>query len=151
MEEVEKGHLGFAPHGMVALGMLNEKKAIPLVQALLKDKTDPVLVREGALALALLRGSAASTELVAMLKEANTTWTRGSIAYALGFVGNEKSVEPLLEIYRDKTRQGEQRAIALAALGRIGDPDEIPLLATLAHNLNPYVVVEAVAEALTIL
>ena len=37
--------------------------------------------------------------------------------------------------------------MAFAALGRIGDPETIPLLSRLAYDLNPYVVVDAVYEA----
>jgi HEAT repeat protein len=150
MEELEKGNPAFVAHGMVALGLLNEKKAIPLVREQLKEK-DPVIIREGALALALLQGHAAMPKLIEMLKESKTTLVRGSIAFSLGYVGTEKALEPLLEIYRDKSRPGEQRAIALAALGRIGDPERIPVLSHLAYALNPFVGVDAVAEALTIL
>ncbi len=150
LEELEKGNPVFVPHGMVALGLMNEKKAIPLVREQLEEK-DPVVIREGALALALLQGHAAMPKLIELLKESKTTLVRGSIAFSLGYVGTDKALDPLLEIYRDKSRPGELRAIALAALGRIGDPERIPLLSQLAYALNPFVGTDAVAEALTIL
>ena len=88
---------------------------------------------------------------MAALKEANSIFTRGGIAIALGRVGDDEAVAPLLDLFRDPRRDPEERAIALAALGRIGDDDRIPLLARLAFGLNPYVDSDAVAEALTII
>jgi HEAT repeat protein len=150
-ELVEDGHPGFVPHGMVALGLLDDSKSIPAVQKLVKEARDPVTRREGAISLALLRRSAAVPDLVTLLRECKTRFSRGALAWALGFVGTNRAVDPLLEIYRDKRRPGEERAIALAALGRIGDTRDIPLLAEFAFNINPYVSTHAVAEALTIL
>ncbi|MEE8105138.1 MAG: HEAT repeat domain-containing protein, partial [Planctomycetota bacterium] len=151
LEEVERGNPAFAGHGMVALGLLDHKKAIPVVRKMIFDKKDPETIREGALALALLRGPAAVPDLVKLLEQSRATYTRGAVAFALGFVGDANAVPPLLKILRNKNKQGELRAIALAALGRIGDPLDIPLLSYLARNVNPYVVIDAVGEALTIL
>jgi len=150
-KRLERGNPAFVPHGMVALGLLDDPKAIPLVQAILKDRRDPVTRREGAIALALLRRSGAVPELVELLRNASSVSTRGAVAEALGLVGNANAIGPLMEIFRDERRQGEERAIALAAMGRIADPEDIPLLARLAFDLNPYVVSDAISELLTIL
>ncbi|MFQ5844309.1 MAG: HEAT repeat domain-containing protein [Planctomycetota bacterium] len=143
--------LYFTPHAMVALGLLDDRDAIPLVQKILARKRDPALRQEGAVALALLRRSAAVPELVQLMRDATSTYTRGAVVQALGLVGNETAVDPLIEMYRDPKRKGMERALALAALGRIGDPEPVPLLARLAFNLNYYVVSEAVGELVTIL
>jgi HEAT repeat protein len=148
---VADGHPAFVPHGMVALGILDDAKAIPIVQKLLKAERDPMIRREGAIALALLRRTAAIPELVTLLQACKTRLSRASVAWALGFIGTDRAIEPLLAIYRDKRRPGEERAIALAALGKIGDLSDIPLLAEFAFDLNPYVASQAVSEALTIL
>ena len=150
-KRVAKGNPGFVGHGMVALGLLDDRKAIPVVQEILKKSKDPLVRREGAIALALLRRAAAIPELIQLMKRSKSLFTRGAIAAALGLIGDHRAVDPLIEIYRDKKLQGEERAIALAALGRIGDPDDIPLLAEFAVDLNPYVPSDAVQELLTIL
>ncbi len=150
-DQLGRGNPMFVGHGMVALGLLDDEQSIPLVQQILATDRNAVIQREGALALALLRRAAAIPDLLRGLEKASSTHARGAAAQALGLVGNESAVEPLLAIYRDRKRQGEERAIALAALGRIGDPERIPLLATLSFDLNPYVIVDAVREAMTIL
>jgi len=150
-EELEKEHPGFVNHGMVALGMLDDPKAIEIVQRILKDKRDPGVRVEAATALVLLRRGGAIADLVEALKASKSILTRGGIAIALGRVGDDKAVDPLMALFRDRHRDPEERAVALAALGRIGDDDRIPLLARLAFGLNPYVDSDAVAEALTII
>jgi hypothetical protein len=148
--EVERGNVAFTPIGLLALGLLDDAESIPLVEKALEER-DPLLRRQAALALALLRRSAAIPKLVEMLKGSSSLFLRSSAVAALGMVGNDKAVEPLVEIYRDKSRQGEERALALAALGRIGDPERIPLLTQIAFDINPYPTVDAISEALRIL
>ena len=85
------------------------------------------------------------------MKNSKSTLSRGAVAAALGIVGTERVVEPLLAVYRNRKLKDEERAVALAALGRIADPAPIALLRRLSEDLNPYVSCEAIAELLTIL
>lgn len=149
--QVKRSNPAFLPHGMVALGMLDDPKAIKLIREVLEKNRDPVVRREAALALALLRRSGAVPELIELYGKSRSAFLRTSIASALGLIGAENAVDALLAIYRDKARQSEERAIALAALGRIGDLDPVPLLARLAVDLNPYVKPDAILELLQIL
>jgi len=150
-KEVERGHPGFLPHGMIALGLLDDRGAIPLVRDALRENKSPAVRIEGATALALLRRTAAVPELVDLFRSSKSRHARGSIAAALGLVGTGRAVEPLLGIYRDRRRPGEERAVALAALGRIGDEARIPVLSQYAVHLNPFVGSEAVSQILGIL
>lgn len=147
----EKVNMDFTPHCMLALGLLDDRESIPVIQELLKEYKDPALRSEGAVALALLRRTAAIPELIELLRTSKSLRSRGAIVQALGLVGTDKAVDPLLEIYKDTKRPEVERAMALAALGRIGDPDAIPLLATMTFDLNYYVGSEAVNELATIL
>ena len=149
--ELAKAHPGFVRHGLVALGLLNDRKAVPVVQKILKEIKRPMVRCEGAVALALLRRSAAIPELLELMRRSKSTLSRGAVAAALGIVGTERVVEPLLAVYRNRKLKGEERAVALAALGRIADPAPIALLRRFSEDLNPYVPSEAVAELLTIL
>lgn len=149
--ELQRGNRIFVARAVTALGLLDDEASIPLVREILRTSKDPGVQREGTMALALLRRAAAIPDLLAVLENARTTFVRGAVAEAIGLVGNESAVEPLLRIARDRNRQGEERAMALAALGRIGDPERVPFLARVAIDLNPYVVVDAIAEVLTIL
>jgi HEAT repeat protein len=143
-EQVQRGHPAFLGYGMVALGLLDDRHAIPLVEKVLSSHQAAPTLRQGAIALALLRRSGAVPDLLRLLEQVKSTAGRASVAYVLGEVGTPLAVDPLLAIYRDPKRPGDERAIALSALGRIADPEPISLPARLAFGLNPYVVSEAV-------
>ena len=100
-EELARRHPGFVPHGMIALALLDDREAIPLVQEILRDDKTPSVRREGAIALALLRRTAAVPELVKLFEETKSRFARGSIVSALGVVGTDKAVLPLLVIRRE--------------------------------------------------
>jgi len=150
-ERLSDNNPAFVPHAMVALGILDDAAAIPVVEGIVRGANDPVIQREGTIALALLKRGGAIDDLLGLLRESKTTWNRAAVAWALGLIGTERAVAPLLAIVRDKSRQGEERAIALAALGRIGDSEDVPLLAAFGLGLNPYVVSDVLAEAFSIL
>ncbi|GAA2623921.1 HEAT repeat domain-containing protein [Paractinoplanes durhamensis] len=62
---------------------------------------------------------------------------RSDIALALGFVGGERGVGPLIDLLTD-----EEPAVvmeAAAALGRIGDPDAVPHLIEALTSADPNV------------
>ena len=94
---------------------------------------------------------AAGPELVEALARTKATHMRVALATALGLVGTRRAVDPLLEIYRDKKRSADERALALAVLGRIADPAPVPLLSQFALDFNPYPKAEALRMLVTIL
>jgi HEAT repeat protein len=148
---VGEGTPGFLSHGLMAVGLLDDAAALPLVEKQLDETSDADVRREATLAYALLRRGGAADHLVARLVSAKSTLERGTLAHAIGLVGQQSAADALLKIHADRTRQGEERAIALAALGRIADPDRPPLLAQMAIDINLYVISDCVGELLTIL
>ena len=60
------------------------------------------------------------------MKRGKSTLSRGAVAAALGLVGTERCVDALLVAYGSKHLKDEERALALASLGRICDPLAIP-------------------------
>ena len=79
-EELEKQHPGFVQHGLVAVGLLNDRASIPIVAKILKEIKDPMVRREGAVALALLRQGAAIPELLELMRRSKSTLSRGAVA-----------------------------------------------------------------------
>jgi len=150
-EQLEKGQRCVVPHVMVALGLLDDSLSIPLVQETIGRIKDPVVRSDGVIALALLRRSAAIPELLELMKKGKSTLSRGAVAAAIGLVGTERCVKPLLDVYRNKKRKDEERALALASLGRIADAESIALLQRFSQDINPYVICDAVTELLDIL
>ncbi|MHC4959378.1 MAG: HEAT repeat domain-containing protein [Planctomycetota bacterium] len=150
-KELKEHHPGFVRHGMIALGLLHDKAAAPLVLDAMEEIREPMVRREGAVALALIEQSAAIPELLAMMKKGKSTLSRGAVGAAIGLVGTERCVDPLLAAYKAKHLKDEERALALASLGRICDPLAIPILLQFSEDLNPYVICDAAQELLNIL
>jgi len=150
-EQVAKGQPGASAHSLVALGLLDDREAIPLARAALGADDDPALVGEAALALALLRRNAATDELVARLSTAKSSVVLNAVAHALGEVGTERAAAPLVALLRDRQRSGPERAAALAALARIAEEDELSFFARYAFDYNIYCVSETLELLATIL
>ena len=68
-----------------------------------------------------------------------------AVAKALGFIGDRRSVRPLLKLLEDRGAQDLPRAFAAVALGLIGDKEPLPWNSKIAVDLN----YRASAETLT--
>ncbi len=152
----------YIAYGMLAAAMLRDKDALPLIEKHLMQSRRPKVLRHAALSLALLKGRAASRTLVALMQgkrpdgkrlkgNAYGYFLRGAVVEALGHVGTDTAADPLLDIVRDKKRQATERALAIAALGRIGDGEYPSAISKLAFDLNYHVTVDALTELLQIL
>ena len=76
----------------------------------------------------------------------------GSVALALGQLGDENAIEPLLAIAKDDKKYPDlTRALATVALGQIGDRRDVPTLARVATDINYRAQAPALTELLTIL
>ncbi len=98
------------------------------VDSLIERMTDP-RVREGTVGLVLAEiGEPALDPLLEALGDVDAERRRHA-AWALGHMGNEQAVEPLLELLKDDSDSAVQGAAAWA-LGRLRDPRALePLLA----------------------
>jgi len=152
----------YLAYGMLAFAMLGDREALPLVRKELTRSRQPAVLRHAALSLALLEGRAASRTLVGLLEgrrpdgkrligQAHGYFLRGAVVEALGHVGTAGAADPLLAILRDGKRQGTERALAVAALGRIADGEYPSALSKLAFDLNYHVTVDALTELLRVL
>ena len=75
-------------------------------------------------------------DVVDMLAEADSQASQGSIASALGFIGDVRSVEPLIEMLGDRDLTATARAFAAAALGNVCDPEPLPWSTPFALDVN---------------
>jgi HEAT repeat protein len=93
----------------IGLGLLHDDAAIePLHKVLTESRFRPVLLRDSAIALGLLGD------------------VHAAIATALGFIGDARSIEPLLGLVESKTSGERTKAFAAAALGNICDESPLP-------------------------
>jgi hypothetical protein len=127
-------------HAAIALGLSGAPAAIePLRHMVLDSRYRPTLLREAAIGLALLGDKTVSLELVAMLKDAQGLTAQSAIATAVGFVGDGRTVDPLIAILRDAKATVGSRAFSAVALGMVCDRRPLPWNACLAADSNYWV------------
>jgi len=124
-------------HGCVALGLARAGVAIePLRKIVLGARYQPQLLREAAIGLGLLGDRSLTPVLVDMLRDARGLSALSSIATALGWIGDERAVDPLLAIATDTGRDAAARAFAIVALGLMGDPAPLPWNTPISLDVN---------------
>lgn len=141
---------GFAA---LALGLLRDGRAAQVVRELATEATDRDLQVNAATAAGLLGDPRAVDDLVKVLSDPDRSqYVLGSAANALGTMGDERAVAPLCAIVRDAKRYPDlTRALAVVALGRLGDRREVPTLGRLGTGFDYRAYVAATRELLTIL
>ena len=95
-------------------------------------------------------------DLVEILRSGEESqYILGSVALALGQIGDERAIKPLLDISADTEKKYPDitRALATVALGQIGDRRDVPTLARVARDINFRAIggVPSLTELLTIL
>ncbi|MCB9879422.1 MAG: HEAT repeat domain-containing protein [Planctomycetes bacterium] len=121
----------------VGLGLLHDAVAVPQLSAVLRRSgRRPFLLQQCAVALGCLGDKNANEQLVAMLKEYDSTAVLAAIATAIGRIGDRRAIDPLIELTADKRMTKLARAFAAAALGGVGDKDALPWNTSLSIDSN---------------
>jgi len=140
----------------MALGLIGAPAAKEAVMTALKEREDRDLRVDTAVAAGLLGDSGAITELVGVLSDPKASqFVLGSVALALGQIGDHQAIGPLLNILEPKKPNGAYpdltRALVAVALGQIADQSDIRVLSNLSKDINYRASVPALDEILTIL
>ncbi len=121
----------------LALGIARTTAAIePLRVLVLEAQYKPRLLREAAIGLGLLGDRSLTPQLVGMLSAARGLYALSSVATALGYIGDQRAVAPLLAIAGDAARDASARAFAIVALGLLSDPAPVPWNTSFALDAN---------------
>ncbi|MHC4262714.1 MAG: HEAT repeat domain-containing protein [Planctomycetota bacterium] len=130
-EPLEKGYVA------LGLGLLEERSAIEPIAKVLEEATyKPDLLKQAAIALGLLGDKETTQTLIEMLDTANSLAAQASLAQALGFIGDARSVDPLVEFLLNDDRTQTARGFAAVALGIVADKEPLPWNSKLAVDLN---------------
>lgn len=137
----------------LALGMIGDTSAKEAIRTALTNDSDRELRVQTAIAAGLMNDPGVIGELVKILESGeDSQYILGSVALALGQIGDERAIDPLLAIAKnDKKFPDLTRALATVALGQIGDRRDVPTLARVATDFNYRAHVPALTELLTIL
>ena len=121
----------------VGLGLLNEKSAIaPITEIVKKSKYKGDLLKSAAIGLGLLGDKEIVPQLVDMLASAEALSSQAAISSALGFIGDARSVTPLIALLDDKTKTERARGFAAVALGIVADKEILPWNAKISVDIN---------------
>lgn len=121
----------------LGLGLMNARNALEPIQAIVAEaRFRPGLLKQSAIALGLLGDKNAVGVLAEQLADAKGLATQASLSMALGFIGDRRSVEPLVAMLRSKEVTERARGFAAAALGIVADQAPLPWNATLSCDQN---------------
>jgi HEAT repeat protein len=121
----------------LALGLLQHGEASELLRTIVaRSKYRPALLRDCSIALGLLGDKDVGTQLVRQLEEARSLAAQSAIVSALGFIGDRRSVEPLLALLGNRLANEKARAFAAVALGNVADKELLPWNSKIGVDLN---------------
>ena len=147
----ERGFLGYAAIG---LGLLGAQEQGPrLLKMLNEQRRDPELMRQVAIGLGLLGDVSVRATLHELLAPADGSRVSLAVlaasAVAIGFVGDARSVDPLLGLLGDRDHMALARAFSAVALGLLADKEWLPWNAPLSEDLNYAAAVSTLIEKST--
>ena len=121
----------------LGLGLIGANDAKGEIQTIVKDaKYKPELLRQAAIELGLLGDKTLVPDLIVMLSDAKSLASQAAIASALGFIGDSRSIEPLVELLKNKEITATARGFAAVALGIVTDKEQFPWNSKISTNIN---------------
>ena len=121
------GEIESRGHAALGLGLLGDRAALPRInEVLAKSKYQPELLKNTAIALGLLGDRTVVGGLVQMLEGASSLASQAALSSALGFIGDSRSIDPLIRLLDDSQKTDLARAFAVVALGLIADKEPLP-------------------------
>jgi len=134
-----------------ALAMLGARDTADAIHTRLDWATDPWQRAVMATALGILGDPRAQKRMLQQLKDEDSIFEACTAAMVLGAARETGALEALIKTARDPDRNRYVRASAISAIGRILDPEDVPVLAELLapqHYLSPLPSLRFVREML---
>ena len=121
----------------LGLGLLGDQEAKEVLHNEVKGAIrKPLLLQQAAIGLGLLSDQTAVPELLDILKEAKTLPVQAAVATALGFIGDYRSVDPLIAMAKDEKLTDTARGFAIVSLGRVADKEPLPWNSKISVMVN---------------
>jgi HEAT repeat protein len=124
-------------HIAVALGLVGDATAAPaLREQLATARFRPDLLRDTAIGMALIEDPTLVPSLIETLEKASSLASQSAAASVLGWIGDRRTIDPLLSLAGRREATATARAFAAVALGRVCDQDRMPWNAAVAQDFN---------------
>jgi HEAT repeat protein len=122
----------------VSLGLMDARDYIKEIQTVVKDSTyKPDLLKQAAIGLGLLGDKELVPELIKSLETAKGQASQAALASALGFIGDSRSIDPLVAMLKRKEGITDTaRGFAAVALGIVADKEMFPWNSKISTNIN---------------
>lgn len=122
----------------VGLGLIGDRESIKPIQEIVKEsKYKPELLKQAAIGLGLLGDRDLVQEMCQMLAEAKGLSAQAAIASALGFIGDSRSIDPLITMLKKKEGITDSaRGFVAVALGIVADKEPLPWNSKISVNIN---------------
>jgi HEAT repeat protein len=121
----------------LALGMTGSRAAVPVLRDMVRESFyRPQFLRQAVIGLALLGDKEILPELIETMRDSQSSSVKAAVASVMGYAGDARAVDPLIEMLRDRELVSRSRAFAAVALGHVADRDEVPWTLSVSRDLN---------------
>ena len=121
----------------IGLGLLRDPVATEQLSEVLSRATRrPFWLQQCAVGLGVLGDRSANQQLVSMLRDTDSVAVLAAIASAIGRIGDRRAIDALVAMTADRGISKLGRAFVAAALGGVGDKDELPWNVPLSVDCN---------------
>ncbi|MBI5365196.1 MAG: HEAT repeat domain-containing protein [Planctomycetes bacterium] len=120
----------------LALGMIGATESLAALREVARaSRHRPIVLRDACIALGLLGDHELVPVLVGWLRDAPNVGQLSATATALGWVGDQRAIDPLCEMLGSEQVPDRARAFAAVALGLICEKDLLPWNAVYSRDL----------------
>jgi HEAT repeat protein len=121
----------------IGLGLMNALDAKEKINKIVDEsKYRPDLLKQSAIALGLLGDKELVPKLITLLQESKGLATQASLSSALGFIGDQRSIQPLVDMLKNDSLTERARGFAAVALGIVADKELLPWNSKIGLDLN---------------
>jgi hypothetical protein len=134
----ETSEVGAKGYMCISLGLMDARDYKKDLQDVVNDSTyKPDLLKQAAIGLGLLGDKELVPVLVKALGEAKSQASEAALASALGFIGDSRSIDPLVAMLKKKEGITDTaRGFAAVALGIVADKELLPWNSKISTNIN---------------
>ncbi|MHC5072498.1 MAG: HEAT repeat domain-containing protein, partial [Planctomycetota bacterium] len=136
--------------GFLSLGLalMDYKPAKADIHEILQSAVRrPGLLKQAAIALGKLGDRAVTETLTRMLSESTNLAKLSAIAGAMNFIGDRRTIKPLVRMLFDDDLTDLTRAFAAVALGGVADKEKLPWNSKIARKMNYRASVETLTQS----
>ncbi|MGK0521416.1 MAG: HEAT repeat protein [Planctomycetota bacterium] len=121
----------------IGLGLLRDEGATQMLTEVMQRSTRrPFLLQQAAVGLGCLGDRNANERLLQLIQETDSVAVLAAIASAISRIGDRRAIDSLIKLSEDRSMSKLGRAFVAAALGGVGDKDELPWNVPLSVDTN---------------